>query len=136
MTTTTQTLWQTPGIKLPDGHRIFQAVKPIPIRRPEFDRVPMALVLSPRGLWALADDSGDYPEDTDDGILWLDFSRDLAAGQSITDGSDGVTPTIPLLESSGNRVSTITDTRTLLWLALRFDWRIRCGHKIMGVIER
>lgn len=40
------------------GHRVFQSlVQP--------DK------------WAIADNSGVYPEDTDDGVLWLDFERPL-----------------------------------------------------------
>ena len=42
---------------LTDGHRLF----------PEHEGVR----------FAIADDSGREPQDTDDGILWLDFSRKL-----------------------------------------------------------
>ena len=126
MTPTTHPFWASP-IKLPDGHRLFQA-----------DTIPPALkaylppsIQIPRGggVWAMADESGSYPEETDDGILWLDFGRDLNAGPS--GGPSG----IPLLDPSGKSVSTITDTATLLRLSARFDWRINCLGRIMRVIE-
>jgi len=56
--------WE-PAIKLePRGHRIFRDARD-DYRAPEL-----------RG-WAIADDSGDYPHTTDDGVLWLDFERPI-----------------------------------------------------------
>lgn len=52
--------WE-PGILLEkDGHRIF---------REKIDR-----------RWAIADNSGEVPQYTEDGVLWLDFTRPLQVG--------------------------------------------------------
>jgi hypothetical protein len=111
-------LWKN-QIKLPDGHRIFQATHHCYI-----GALPATATSNPRGIWALADDSGSYPHDTDDGVLWLDFAHDLRAGRPVTNEDDGHKPGIPLLDSAGKRTSTITDTCTLLVLSARFDWNI------------
>lgn len=133
--TTTRTLRWIDQIKLPDGHRIFRA--PEPFHEMMRIHLPSSIQRAPGGgIWALADNSGSYPEQTDDGVLWLDFSRDLNAGRSATDDFDGTTPMIPLIDSGNAQSRTITDTCTLLWLSTRFDWRIRCGNKTLGVIER
>jgi hypothetical protein len=53
------------GLKLePRGHRIFRDARD-PFKAPEL-----------RG-WAIADNSGNRPDSTDDGVLWLDFSRPI-----------------------------------------------------------
>lgn len=127
MTTTQHPFWASP-VKLPDGHRLFQA-ETIPPALKAY--LPPSIQL-PRGggVWALADNSGGYPEETDDGILWLDFGRDLSAGPS------GGPPGIPLLAPSGKPVSTVTDAATLFELSARFDWRVNVLGKTLGVIER
>jgi hypothetical protein len=62
----TKAAWKwEPAIKLePRGHRIFRDARD-DYRAPEL-----------RG-WAIADDSGDYPHTTDDGVLWLDLSEPI-----------------------------------------------------------
>ena len=129
--TTTQLRWTNP-IKLPDGHRLFQAATPFPFSS---EGIPTGLLFNKRGMWAMADDSGHYPDDTDDGLLWLNFWRDLRAGTPVTNVSEGVTPGIPLLDVRGTDCSTITDTATLLTLAVKFDWRINCLGTALKVRE-
>lgn len=93
--------WEGSGWELPDGHRIF------------------ATRNNGRGehAWAIADESGGLPEDTDDGVLWLDQSRPLGVGEG--------TPTIPLRrESDGAPVRTITDPPTILMLSRMLRWTI------------
>lgn len=51
----------------PGGHRIFRE-----------DRGGFAAPETLR--WAIADNSGPRPDTTDDGVLWLDFSRPLRVG--------------------------------------------------------
>lgn len=82
---------------LPDGHKLF--------RQEGTDRI------------AIADESGDAPHLTDDGVLWLDFSRPLVAHEQSCH--------IPLTNDRGNHtLVTVTDTLTLLVLADRFTWHI------------
>lgn len=82
--------------ELHDGHRIF--------------RDNQAEVR-----WAIADASGDTPEQTDDGVLWLDVTKPLVLSGY---------PMIPLKNDAGQQTRTITDGPTLLWLSARFDWMI------------
>jgi hypothetical protein len=115
--TTTASLWMNPT-KLPDGHRLFQATQP-----------------GNRGMWAMADDSGYYPHDTDDGVLWLDFSRDLMAGAPARGDRPGNSPGIPLLNPTGSQCRAVTDTCTLLVLSVKFAWRINVLGTIMQASE-
>jgi hypothetical protein len=113
--------------KLPDGHRIFQAPSQVYI-----GSLPAELVNDPRDLWALADNSGTYPHDTEDGVMWLDYRRPLTAGLSATEQNEGLFPSIPLVTKDGKPVGTVTDPSTLLWLSEMFRWDIRAN----GVVYR
>ena len=130
----TQTPIWTNLTKLPDGHRLFQAVQPIP---PAIKlTLPRSIALPTNGgVWAMADDSGRYPTDTDDGVLWLDFSRDLSAGAPVTNVSEGVTPGIPLVDEQGTECSTISDMATVLTLAVKFNWTINCLGTLVKVTK-
>jgi hypothetical protein len=90
-TVTTKTEWKWDNeIKLePKGHRIFRDARD-DFKAPEL-----------RG-WAIADNSGGRPHTTEDGVLWLDFSRPVVvsvgqyAGATLPvrkerDGGDGYT---------------------------------------------
>lgn len=125
--TKTQKFWITHPIKLPDGHRLFRAMQPLD--RALIQQVADTIALPPQGgIWALADDSGEFPENTDDGILLLDFARPLEAG-----GFEE-TPTIPLLSRESN-TSTVTDTPTLLKLSVSFAWPINCMDVSIQCVE-
>lgn len=91
---------------LPDGHRIFAT-------------------LTDDGLqYAIADDSGDLPEQTDDGILWLDETRPL-----LVDRDDRTQYcSIPLIDEDGKQTLTPTDVSTLLHLANQMRWMITDEH--------
>src|SRR4051794_30537130 len=90
--------WANPT-RLPDGHRLFQATEPY--NQPGLHTISMNLLLDKRGMWALADNSGLFPADTDDGVLWLDFSRDLSAGTPLTPDNPATTPGVPLMDING-----------------------------------
>src|SRR3954467_1988653 len=49
-------MWNKPQM-MPDGHRLFE---------------------SDENRYAIADESGFLPNNTDDGVLWLDFTRPLS----------------------------------------------------------
>jgi len=96
--------WE-PVIQLPDEHRLF------PLRGNPFKWV------------AIADNSGRTPEDTDDGVLWLDFDWNL-----IITSPDGVL-SIPVKRAMENphgrdRFSTVTNMSTMLYLSATFNWPI------------
>jgi hypothetical protein len=119
--TTTASLWMNPT-KLPDG-------------QPGLHAISANLLLSNRGMWAMADDSGNFPQDTDDGVLWLDFSRDLMAGAPARGDRPGNSPGIPLLNPTGSQCRAVTDTCTLLVLSVKFAWRINVLGTIMQASE-
>ena len=52
----------------------------IAVVQPNPDSHSLRFFLHKEGAWAVADRSGDTPEHTEDGILWLDHFRDLRAG--------------------------------------------------------
>lgn len=100
---TTETIWQRVR-GLPDGHRLFKLKD-----RPE--------------MIAIADDSGETPDQTDDGVLWLDRHRPLIApATDFVTGSSGCI--IPLLDANGAKSTTVTDFQTLLMLAADYGWEV------------
>ena len=94
----------TESLRLPDGHRVFRAGMG---RR-----------------WAIADNSGDLPENTDDGILWLDLDRPIAAA--------GIA-TVPLKDEAGKQSVFVTDVRTMLLLSDKFAWAIEAKDALYVV---
>jgi hypothetical protein len=68
--------WECETRLEPDGHRAFRDASD-DYTAPELRR------------WALTDNSGRWPETTDDGILWIDFTRPIVvslAGTSVCVG--------------------------------------------------
>lgn len=98
--------WKFEG-ELPDGHRLFSTVFP------------------DNDVWyAIADDSGRTPEDTDDGVLWLDRKNRL-----IVEKDESFTPAreylaVPLVDSKGNRTRTTSNASTILHLANLLKWQV------------
>ena len=88
-------------------------------------------------LIAIADESGTKPEDTDDGILWLDFDRPLMAGthkDNPDDPNSRVSSycSIPLKTPDSNETRTVSDIPTLFLLAAWFNWPVN----IRGILHR
>jgi hypothetical protein len=109
--------WATP-ILLKDGHRLF------PSEADPFKQV------------AIADSSGREPQDTDDGILWLDFERPLLV---LRQHFNSETCSIPLLCADDSFTRTLTDVSTLLYLSATFKWPIvdqRNNNTVYKVEER
>ena len=92
--------WE-PVIVLPDEHRLF------------------TLHGNPFKWVAIADNSGATPEQTDDGVLWLDFDWNL-----IISGPDGVLCIPVKRQRDGERFSTVTNMSTMLYLSATFNWPI------------
>jgi hypothetical protein len=104
--------WDGAVTRLPDGHRIFTTYER------DFDGGKTYGV-------AIADDSGRFPETTDDGVLWLDVTRCLMV---MRDNSDPDRPrehiAIPLVDENGNQTRTPSDAATILFLSREFGWTI------------
>lgn len=100
--TKTKYAWGRPT-HLADGHRLFMADEG----------------------FAIADDSGSKPELTDDGVLWLDLS--LPLGITLDESFDPPHEhfMIPLVNEAGEQVRTITNVRTLMYLARWLKWPVR-----------
>jgi hypothetical protein len=67
------------------------------------------------GRVAIADWSGDYPHQTDDGVLWLDLQD-----RSVTFNPHRTIAFIPLLDSKGRQTSTIADLEEAQWVIESF----------------
>jgi hypothetical protein len=86
---------------LPSGHRLF------------YDTAAGATRV------AIADDSANQPQDTDDGILWLDQDQAIIVNYDWEGGSIPVTR-----DSDGERFSIKVNTATVLDLSRQFRWTI------------
>lgn len=85
-------------VKLPSGHRIFEAV-----------------ARTGETVYAVADDSGDWPHTTDDGPMFLDSARTLKVGRF---------DSIPIYDEEGSKYSIPGDAATILFLANWLGWII------------
>jgi hypothetical protein len=110
-------------IVLPDEHRIFKATEDCIKRsyprglRPDEER----------GEWCIADQSGEMPEHTDDGLLWLDFDTRILLGKAY-----GRTIHLPVMTPDGKRFTTVTDPASLVILSDKFRWTMN----VDGVMYR
>jgi hypothetical protein len=94
--------WEPPVI-LPDGHRLF------PVKGTPFKHV------------AIADNSGREPQNTEDGVLWIDRKYPLM----ITYNEGREVFSIPLTSDTiGDHRRTLSDAATLLYLSATFNWPI------------
>ena len=82
----------TPLFATPNGHKFFTA------RFPQEGRI------------AVADQSGLFPEHTDDGVLWVDTTKPLAASDEYF--------SIPLVDEDGNESRTFATATEALRLAV------------------
>lgn len=64
---------------------------------------------APDGRIAIADWSGHYPHQTDDGVLWLDPSRAMRVWLR---PREPVLVVIPLINKAGEQTATVSDIRT------------------------
>lgn len=97
----TKIKWEGAGTPLPSGHRLFES----------HDKG------NGESGWAIVDMSGRMPEDSDDGILWLDQSRPLKVGTRHA-------ATVPVIDTKEAQASVPIDATSLLVLSKMFRWTI------------
>lgn len=107
-------IWRHPTT-LPDGHRLFEA-KPIA----KMHGIPLT---------AIADKSAMHPQDTDDGILWLDRSRSLIMG------GQSQLHTIPVVDPDGKESRVSTDGATIILLSNRYRWNINAHGLLFRAVR-
>src|SRR3954465_1608972 len=94
--------------KLADGHRLFYTANPKQI--------------------AIADDSGNNPEQTDDGVLWLDFTQPLGCKSAVEDDKtqwySRTLCRIPVINFSHTKSYVISDAPTVIFLSATYGWPI------------
>jgi hypothetical protein len=119
-------LWMPTPIVLPDEHRIYQAT--LQARH----QVPQKLKNHDHelGHWAVADNSGDWPDQTDDGTLWLDFTTNIMLGRAY-----GTSIHIPLLDPASKASTFVTNPAALLILVDMFRWTINSDGKLYRVVR-
>jgi hypothetical protein len=108
-----------PYTVLPDGHRLF------PLSKRNDGGSDSWFTDKALPMVAIADESGAFPELTDDGLLWLDFNRHLMVG-----GKPEVIH-IPLLTDDGTETKTISDMTTLMCLSAKYRWHINLHGILM-----
>lgn len=116
----------TEEIALPDGHRIFRAT-------PDCLRTSYPRGLRPNnefGEWAIADESGQMPEKTDDGILWLDTGQRVLLGRGY-----GGTIHLPVMTPDSKRLTVVTDAASLLVLSDMFRWTINVDGALYRTVR-
>lgn len=123
MTSTAAIEWM-PYTEMTDGHRFF------PLSKRNDDGPDSWFTDKALPMIAIADASGEEPQDTDDGVLWLDFARSLMAG-SVTNEP----PTIPVLTDDGTEKRIITDDPTIMMLGHKYSWDIN-AHGILFTVRR
>jgi hypothetical protein len=80
------------------------------------------------GRLAIADDSGDRPDQTDDGVLWVDQRRPV---RETRDGS----MLLPLLHEDGSQSATPADANEVLWVAARLGMVVHTRSGMMFRVE-
>lgn len=97
-----------PMFTLPDGHRIFST-----------QGTPSDFLI--------ADESGDTPDQTDDGELFLDRERNLSIDQETEDENGRITThcSIPLRTADGLISRTPSNPATIMYLAIAFRWPVK-----------
>jgi hypothetical protein len=99
--------WE-PAIKLETrGHRIFRDDREA-YKAPELRR------------WAIADDSGDYPHTTDDGVLWLDFEQPI-----IVTVGERLGAALPVLNEYDNTSHVVVGLKAFVTIRKHFPaWEV------------
>lgn len=104
--------WERDIELLPSGHRLFTKER---------------ISGEPKRV-AIADESGVYPQDTDDGILWLNYRNTGSLGRPLSIGYNATDERwyciVPVLDNDDNERAVTVDPSTLLRLAIKFDWLI------------
>lgn len=75
------------------------------------------------GHWAIADDSGDLPEQTDDGIIWIDVARRISV-RPWRSGGQHVSVHAWRVQDDGEPTAFSTSPSGMLWLASRLGVEI------------
>lgn len=101
---------------LPCEHRIFKATDST-IRTSLSRHLSNSKGIQEFGAWAVADGSGATPERTDDGILWLNFNKNIMLGQDYESHIH-----IPIMKPNGEQSVFTTNAAGLFYLMDRFRW--------------
>jgi len=85
---------------------------------------------------AIADESADLPEHTDDGVLWVDVSRPL----KIKNGKWGLVVNVPVVDNNGNQSHTLESVsgavrlRESVRLRMGVVWSTECDNDCQDVL--
>ncbi len=105
--------WQFMCRLSPGGTKLFE---------PD-NRRPTAAVPPPGCVFAIADDSGGVPSETDDGILWVDGRRPIR----LSTDSEGINVSIPLLCLDGEESMTPSNVKEARKLRHLTGMRVICA---------
>lgn len=97
-------------LQIPNGHRYFRSL------------------VGKCERFAVADDSGETPHLTDDGVLWLDLDRDV-----IVDDDGGWIPVIVAHDGSRSRVHETADDA--ITVAIKFGFGVRVADRYARFVQ-
>ena len=97
-----------------DGHRYFERTQG-----------------KDRGRIGIGDQSGFFPDETDDGVLWLDQERPIVISMKSRNYCS-----IPLVDPNGGKCSTVTNPYEALRVAETFQMQVVCGPYIISTERR
>jgi len=134
MTTTkaeTTHLWTNETL-LPDEHRIYRLgdKRKLVAAGASLKGVPARLLNDERGVWAVADNSGRFPDQTDDGVLWLDFTTTIMLGKMYDNSIH-----VPLISPGGKASTFVTTAAGLLVLSDMFRWTMNADGALYRVVR-
>lgn len=78
------------------------------------------------GRIGVADESGPTPDQTDDGVLWLDTDRPVDLGKHCN---------VPLREADGETCGTPCDLSEAIGVAEQFDMKIMADGRELAVVD-
>jgi hypothetical protein len=100
--------------EIPGGHKFFR------LRECEYKAPELCPV-------AIADDSGRTPDKTDDGIIWMDFTRAISCDK---DGRFS----IPVRDMEHNKMSTPASFAEVVFVSDYFKMPIKNAGKMYAVV--
>jgi hypothetical protein len=133
MTTKTETthLWTNETL-LPDEHRIYRLAPQVGVMKGTMNLhgVPARLLNDERGMWAVADNSGRFPDETDDGVLWLDFTTTIMLGKMYDNSIH-----VPLISPGGKAGTFVTTAAGMLVLSDLFRWTMNADGGLYRAVR-
>lgn len=87
------------------------------------------------GRVAVADRSGTLPQNTDDGVLWLDTSRDMTAGMATSSSDARPWASVPLVRDNGDTCSMGVGLKDATRIAGLFGLKLQLSIQLADLVR-